>query len=99
MSIYIIKEIIKPKRFAKIFGMYVRKEYRNQGIGKRLIAGAISLIKENEDIQIIRLAVLPEQEYVVNLYKNCGFIIIGTSKIDLNIDGKNHKELVMEKSI
>ena len=52
---------LKTKHVANIYGFYVRREYRGQGIGEILLEGAISLIKMNENIVKISLNVNPKQ--------------------------------------
>ncbi|PIY60326.1 hypothetical protein COY95_02355 [Candidatus Woesearchaeota archaeon CG_4_10_14_0_8_um_filter_47_5] len=93
----------KTRHIAHIFGVYVKKDYRNQGIGGRLIERAVSLIKKNTEngegteITKIRLAVNPEQKAAVSLYKKHGFEIVGRYKKELRVDGVFYDEFLMEK--
>jgi ribosomal protein S18 acetylase RimI-like enzyme len=79
--------------------MYVDREFRNRGIGKRLMDGVISLIAENKDIRKIRLSVTPEQIYAVKLYEHCGFKRAGLFTNELCVDGRYYGEMPMEKFI
>jgi len=63
---YAFETRTKNKHVAGIYAMYVDREFRNRGIGKRLMDGVISLIAENKDIRKIRLSVTPEQIYASN---------------------------------
>lgn len=96
---YYFEDRLKIKHIANIVGMYVTNEYRNQGIGSKLIDKAISSIKENNVILKIKLSVNPEQVYAVRLYKKYGFDIVGTLKKELLVNGKFYDFLLMEKLI
>lgn len=99
MIVYVFGKKLKIKHIANIYGVYVKKEYRNQGAGKRLVASAISLIKKNKNIIKINLNVNPKQKAAVRLYKRYGFKTIGVLKKDLYVNGKFYDELIMEKII
>ena len=96
---YAFETRVKNKHVAGIYAMYVDKEFRNQGIGKRLMEGVISLIAENKDIHKIRLSVTPEQIYAVKLYEHCGFKRAGLFTNELCVDGRYYGEMPMEKFI
>ena len=83
----------KNKHVAGIYAMYVNREFRNLGIGKRLMDGVISLIAENKDIRKIRLSVTPEQVYAVKLYEHCGFKSAGFFADELCVDGRYYDEI------
>lgn len=99
MIVYIFDSKLKTKHVANIFGVYVKKEYRGQGIGKKLIESAISLIKKNKNIVKIKLNVNPEQKATVKLYEKYGFKTVGMLKNELYINGKFYDELIMEKLV
>lgn len=99
MITYVFNDKIKTRHIANIFGVYVKKEYRKQGIGKKLIERALSNIKKNKEIIKINLCVNPKQKTALNLYKKYRFKVIGRLKKDLFIDGKFYDELLMEKFI
>ena len=97
MILYIFNKKIKTNHIANIFGVYVKKEYRGRGIGKKLIESVISQIKKNKNIIKINLTVNPKQKSAVKLYEKYGFKIVGKMKNDLYVDGKFNDELIMEK--
>jgi ribosomal protein S18 acetylase RimI-like enzyme len=99
MIVYIFNKGLKIKHIANIYGVYVKKEYRNQGIGKKLLENAISLILTNKNIMKINLSVNPQQVAAVKLYEKYGFESVGVLKNDLLIEGKFYDEAVMEKYI
>lgn len=57
-------------------GMGIDSEYRNQGLGKKLIHFAIDFCKENK-IEYIDLSVFAHNLPAVKLYSKCGFKQIG----------------------
>ena len=99
MIVYIFNNKVKIKHIANIFGVYVRKEYRNKGVGKRLIEYALSQIRKNKKILKIDLCVNSKQKAAAKLYKKCGFKIVGKLKRDLFVNGKFYDEILMEKFI
>ena len=99
MIVYVFQKKAKIKHIANIFGVYVKREFRNRGIGKNLIESALLLIKENRNIIKINLNVNPRQKSALKLYKKYGFKTIGTLKKDLYINGRFYDELIMEKFI
>ena len=54
-----------------IDGLYVEKQYRNKGIGKKLVEEALNLIKNNYDF--IDINVLYANKIALKLYKSLGF--------------------------
>ena len=97
MIVYIFSDKIKTNHIANIYGVYVKKEYRSQGIGKKLVDGVISIIQQNTNVSKIQLTVTAEQTAAIALYKKNGFIEVGTLKRELQVKGKFYDELVMEK--
>jgi ribosomal protein S18 acetylase RimI-like enzyme len=87
----------KKRHIAAIYGFYVRKESRNQGIGKRLIESAIKTISEREGISKIQLHVNPMQTAAVKLYEEFGFERVGVLKKELKVNGIFYDILLMEK--
>lgn len=99
MIVYIFNNKVKIGHIANIFGVYVRKEYRNRGIGKKLIKNALSQIKKNKKIIKIDLCVNSKQKAALNLYERYGFKVVGRLKKDLFVNGKFYDEILMEKFI
>jgi ribosomal protein S18 acetylase RimI-like enzyme len=88
---------MKTRHITSIFGVFVKREYRGQGVGKKLLESALSAIERNGNIKKIKLTVNPEQEAAVNLYKKYGFKPIGVMKGEIFFDSKFYDELIMEK--
>ncbi len=96
MIVLVISLKPKVKHIANIFGIYVKKRYRQKGLGKLLLDAAISISKEKK-LEKIKLGVNPEQEAAVSLYKKYGFVEVGRPRNELKIDGKLYDEILMEK--
>jgi ribosomal protein S18 acetylase RimI-like enzyme len=99
MIVYIFNKGLKIKHIANIYGVYVKKEYRCQGVGKKLLENTITKILTNNNIIKINLSVNPQQVAAVKLYEKYGFESIGVLKNDLLIEDKFYDEVVMEKYI
>jgi ribosomal protein S18 acetylase RimI-like enzyme len=69
MVAIVLNDRVKTKHIAHIFSVYVKKEYRNQGIGTKLIARAIEYAEESKDISKIKVSVNPEQSFAMRLYE------------------------------
>ena len=89
----------KTKHIAEIFSFYVKKDYRGTGIGKLLMETTLAEIGGQKDVIKVRLSVNPEQEAAMRLYRKYGFKTVGHLKKELNIDGRFHDELIMEKFV
>ena len=96
---YYFEDKIKTKHVANIYGIYVTRAHRNQGIGSKLIASAISAIKGNKDILKIKLTVNPEQKFALKLYRKHGFSDVGTFRNELCINSRFYDELIMERPV
>jgi GNAT superfamily N-acetyltransferase len=84
---------------AVVFGMYVNREYRRQGVGRLLLASLIDLLLEIPDIATIRLWVTEEQDSARILYESVGFQVVSRESKNLQGDGRLRDELVMERSV
>jgi RimJ/RimL family protein N-acetyltransferase len=87
----------KTKHICGIYGVYLNKDYRGQGIGNKLMDAALAEIQKLKGILKIELAVNPVQEPAKKLYQKYGFETAGTVKKALYIDGQYYDELLMEK--
>lgn len=79
-----------PKKKHKIYlsGMYVRKEFRRMGLGKRLLHSAIEFARSLPPIQRIELAVESSNETAKRLYASTGFEKWGTEPATFIVKGK-----------
>jgi len=88
---------IKTNHIYGIYGVYVRKDYRGQGIGNKLMDAALDEIQKISGIEKIELAVNPVQKAAEKLYRKYGFKTAGCSKKAIRFNGKFYDELLMEK--
>ncbi|MHA2362391.1 MAG: N-acetyltransferase family protein [Candidatus Hodarchaeales archaeon] len=96
MIVFFFNNRIKTNHVANIFGMYVSKDFRGLGIGKKLMDAALRKIKMNKEIIKINLAVNTVQESAVALYQKYGFKIVGKLSKDILVAGKFYDGFLME---
>ena len=75
--------------------VYVTKEARERGVGRKLLADLTGKVRRNPSIQKLHVEVSPMQEAALHLYKHMGFVIVGKEKRRLG-DGKEHEDYLME---
>ena len=85
-------------RHVGILGIIVQKKYRNLGLGYNLIEISKELAKKKGKKKII-LSTFNTNEHGLNLYKKCGFKIIGTYKKQYLINSEYVDEILMENWI
>lgn len=88
---------VKTQHIAIIFGVYVSPEYRNGGVGTKLLAVLLDEIQSIPQLEKINLTVNTTQKSAQALYKKFGFVPIGIAHKELKIDGQYYDELYMEK--
>lgn len=89
----------KTRHIAGIYGVYVARGYRGQGVGHRLLGAALDAIQERAEIIKVRLAVNPEQLAAVRLYERHGFETVGRFRRELCVDGVYYDDLIMERVV
>lgn len=77
----------------------IRKEYRNQGLGTKLMAEILKVAERELKPKIIRLSVFPENKIAQNLYKKFGFKEVGKIPKQLERKGKLTDEIIMIKEL
>lgn len=84
---------VKEKHVAHIVSFYVKENYRNMGIGKLLLDGIISRIREYGDVTKVDLSVTTIQTPAYNVYKKYGFQKAGLLRKELKI-GEEYFDLI-----
>lgn len=83
-----------------VFGISIAKDFRGQGIGKKLIE---SVLKETENnlkhIKVIQLECFANNENACNLYKSVGFKEYGKLPKGIQYKGELVDEILMYKEI
>lgn len=86
----------KARHIANLFGLYVKKPHRGNGVGYQLLKKAIQSLKESEHVKKIKLTVNKEQQAAIALYEKLGFNIVGKLSNELQYQGKYYDELILE---
>ena len=75
-----------------LFRMYVSKDFRGQGIAKRLIEKLIERVKQISDIEQINLTVISNNDNAKKLYGKFGFVTFGSEINAIKWKGKYFTE-------
>ncbi|WP_442604222.1 GNAT family N-acetyltransferase [Paenibacillus sp. KN14-4R] len=86
---------LKSKHKGFIWGVYVKPEYRGEGIARMLLEDVIRRSKALEDLRQINLAVVTTNVSAKRLYQSVGFETIGLEKCALFMDGQYYDEELM----
>ena len=78
-----------------IWGMYVRREARQYGIGERLIDAAVAHAPGH--VEQLQLSVVTENEAARRLYAKAGFIEYGHQINALKHGGRYYDDILMVK--
>lgn len=95
----VIRNRVKTRHIADIFGVFVLPAFRRRGIANRLLSEAISYIEEHPEVTKIQLTVNSDQLPAVGLYSKNGFMPVGQLKAELKIGNMFYDETIMEKHI
>lgn len=87
---------VEPNNDSIIIGLGMKPELTGKGKGKEFLEIIIDFVKENYNIRKIELSVADFNKRAIKLYKNCGFIIVGESKLPTNGDIYNFIHLERE---
>ena len=80
---------------ATIWGMHVRHEARQHGIGKRLVDAAVAYATGH--VEQLQLAVITENEAARRLYAKAGIIEYGHQINALKHSGRYYDDILMVK--
>ena len=68
----------RTRHKAILYGMFVLPEFRNQGIGRRLVASGLEHARATAGIRLVQLRVTESNLPGIHLYRSCGFTTFGT---------------------
>ncbi|WP_244151154.1 GNAT family N-acetyltransferase [Parageobacillus thermantarcticus] len=77
------------------FGMSVKKDFRNQGVGKALLTMLLDWAKENPLIEKVCLEVAADNTNALRLYRNFGFVEEGVKTKAMKIDEQTYDDLIL----
>jgi L-amino acid N-acyltransferase YncA len=83
-------------RFVADLSIYIKRDYRGQGIGKQLLSGIENIAIQNQFHKIVLLT-FPFNEAGQKLYRNLGYREVGTFMEQGELDGKRVDVMAMEK--
>ncbi|WP_281228811.1 GNAT family N-acetyltransferase [Flavobacterium aquiphilum] len=105
LGAYSYKELVGVVSFARdggdreklrhkgiLFRMYVSKNFRGQGIAKKLIEKLIERVKQIPDIEQINLTVIANNDNAKKLYEKFGFVTYGSESNAIKWKGKYFTE-------
>jgi ribosomal protein S18 acetylase RimI-like enzyme len=87
----------KTNHVCEIWGMYVRREYRGQWIGNKLMAAVLEEIQNLKGVTKIKIGVNPTQKAAEHLYRKYGFKAAGHFKKEMCVNGIFYDEIFLEK--
>ncbi|TDO93933.1 ElaA protein [Halanaerobium saccharolyticum] len=67
---------------ASIGRVLVKKEYRREGLGFKMMEAAVDFIKNNFDSEAVRISA---QEYILNFYQKLGFKVVSDRYLEDDI--------------
>jgi ribosomal protein S18 acetylase RimI-like enzyme len=94
---FFIRQGRKEAHKGVLWGMYVRPEARNAGIGKQLVEAVID--HASQCVELVQLTVVSSNKPARRLYDSLGFIEYGIEKNSLKQDGRYWDEVLMAKSL
>lgn len=75
----------KERHKARLWGMYVRSEYRRLGVGAALLNRAIAHARHTPGIEVVQLAVAVGMQSARRLYGAAGFVTYGVERRGLKL--------------
>jgi ribosomal protein S18 acetylase RimI-like enzyme len=90
---YWVQEGAKVSHKATLWGMYVRPEGRNGGLGQRLIEAILD--HASGRVELLQLSVISGNEAACRLYQRTGFSEYGREIKALKQDGRYFDEILM----
>ncbi|MHC4995996.1 MAG: GNAT family N-acetyltransferase [Planctomycetota bacterium] len=91
------EEHAKLAHKAFVWGVYVDPGRRNNGIGGRLMAEALTYAYSTLGVRQVYLGVNAENPAAIALYEKMGFVAYGIEKDFMLVDGRFHDEMLMVK--
>jgi len=86
---------LKARHKGKIWGVYVRVNYRRQGIGRALFWALLEKVKTLPDLEQVNLTVSGRQVAAKTLYRSFGFETFGVERAALKIGDQYFDEEYM----
>ena len=82
-----------------LLGMGIRRDWRRQGLGARLMACALDWARAQQTLAWVDLEVLSANQPARRLYERCGFTVAGELPDLFRIDGEQHGYVYMTQRL
>jgi len=82
----------KARHKARLWGLYVRPEYRRVGLGGTLVREAIAFARALEGVSVLGLSVGEKAATATALYERLGFRVWGVEPAALRVSGEDLAE-------
>lgn len=89
----------KVKHKGRLWGMYVRPEFRNRGLASQLVKSIITTAQEVVSCELLQLSVSKHNEASFALYLRLGFVVYGTEIHAMKIGNTYVDEYLMQKML
>ncbi len=83
----------------EIWGMFIRKEFRGIGLGKKLMQEIENEIRKDKNVKLIRIEVTTTQIPAWELYKKLGFLEVGRKIGATKFNSELYDDIILEKII
>ena len=97
MAGFMGREGAKDAHKGMLWGMYVRADLRNAGVGRRLAMAVIDFARDR--VELLQLAVVRDNEPARRLYAGLGFVEYGIERKSLKQNGRYYDEVLMAKEL
>jgi RimJ/RimL family protein N-acetyltransferase len=91
------REGAKDAHKGYLWGMYVRADSRNAGVGRILAKAVIEYARQH--VEVLQLDVVSENEAARRLYASLGFVEYGIERKALKQGGRYYDEVLMAKDL
>ena len=89
-------EEVNEKHRGFIAGLYVKPDFRRQGIARALVTEVLVRARRDSGLRRIHLTVVTGQDAAIQLYKSLGFYVYGTEREAFSKEGQFYDEHLME---
>ena len=90
---FVVREGEKERHKGLLWGMYVRPDSRNAGVGRQLVEAVIDHARDQ--VEVIQLSVVSGNGRARRLYACLGFVEYGVEKSSLKENGRYYDEILM----
>jgi ribosomal protein S18 acetylase RimI-like enzyme len=97
MAGFLGREGAKDTHKGYLWGMYVRPDARNAGVGRKLAEAVIEYARQH--VEVLQLDVVSENEAARRLYARLGFVEYGIEHKALKQGGRYYDEVLMAKDL